>query len=271
MLEIYRFQDWWYLLGLPILGYFSVTKEINLSGLIPLVVIASFYLAYGYSLNEFSDRKKDILENKSAVFFKELSFPIGAFIVGALLLFLFAFNRREAWLVYLTGGIAGYLYSAAPLRFKGRPFLGLIFNALCFAPLFLLGASFVRGIDAFAFLFSLFIFIFFIPIQIIHEIAHYEFDKADNIKTTVCFLGLQRSKVMLMASSAITLLYLLLISRVYRLYPFFAMTGIFLFCINIMAIGFIDRGWRENLKKITRVLSLIYGAGLFLFVYFRHI
>lgn len=271
--RLYRIKDWLHFLALPVLGYTYVSKRWDALHLILLMVAAAFYLAYGYSLNEVFDKKKNKteLDGYTLHFHQGFALSLGALILGIVpLLFFSPFNRREILLVFSIGALSGYLYSAYPFRLKSKPFLGLIFNSLCFAPLFLLGVASITQIDFFSLLVFGYIFASIIPIQIIHEIAHFFFDKKEGIKNTVCVFGLELSKKFLSVSCTLLLIYSLLLRYFLHLNVLFFLFTLF-FCVSlyIITLRFLAKGLLLNLKKVISILAAIYGAGLFYFLYKR--
>jgi 1,4-dihydroxy-2-naphthoate polyprenyltransferase len=194
-LKLLRVFDWVHLLGLAVFGYLFASRAafLSLRFLISLI-IASFYLAYGYVLNEcFDNRKGDyvILDGNFAVSFDKavlLSYII------LLLNFIIAFmhSLQMATLV-LFGGIIGFFYSSPPFRFKQIAFFGLLCNALCFVPIFLIGYSSVRRLDSHAFLVAAFVLLFFFPLDLIHQLNDLEADRESGLRTTAVVCGVKNT------------------------------------------------------------------------------
>jgi 4-hydroxybenzoate polyprenyltransferase len=90
----------------------------------------------------------------------------------------------------IVGALLAYLYSAAPFRFKSIPFMDLVVNSTGFSILFLIGYCSLKPLDKSSLLIAILFFLLFIPLQIIHELAHFEKDKSEKAITTVVRYGI---------------------------------------------------------------------------------
>lgn len=176
-IKTYRFDEWWYFLGLPVLGYlynFSVSFP-NLL----LNLLACFWgLAFAYSINNFFD------EN----FKYSLIIPLIP-LVG-IVVSLFLLNNSLHLFVYLILFFVVIFYSLPPLKLKKVVFVSTIFNVISPPLLIIFGIGNLNK-DILNLIF-LFICIFFTA-QIYHELVDLEKDRKDNILTFVQLCGKKNS------------------------------------------------------------------------------
>ncbi len=108
----------------------------------------TFISAYIYVLNQIYDRESDRL-NRKLFLIADGYISVGEAYVFALLLMLLSFVFGalvgKVFLILLAlGAVVGTLYSLPPFRFKGRPFLDMLSNALGYAILNV-AAGYVSG------------------------------------------------------------------------------------------------------------------------------
>ena len=196
--EVYRVKHWYYYLGFILLG-FSLVSPFNL-GLLTLLFLGAFLLAYAYSFNDFCD------EGEKPYFI----FPL------ALTILMLPFLNFSQLILTLFSLFIATAYSARPLRLKAKPFLSSLCNGIGFSILFLLGYS-VRTVDSTALLFFLLFFSFNMVAQFIHEVVDLKEDRRSKVITTAVLLGEKNIKKL----SCLFLLFSFLIS-------------FYLFCLNVL-------------------------------------
>jgi 4-hydroxybenzoate polyprenyltransferase len=169
LISLYRVRDWYYLLGLTVLGFIFTRGGFCLCpGLWVRLFIGLSYLSYGYSFNRLCDKEpRDWLACELFLVFAPLLLGI---ILAAI---------RLPWLM-LPLGIAVALntaYSLPSILWKRNTLAGIAINAYLFGFLFLLGASAGDGSYSRAsVLMSFYMSSFFVPGQLLHELAHAEED-----------------------------------------------------------------------------------------------
>lgn len=274
--RFFRALDWIHFLGLTILGYVYASRTIIFSrDLCSGIIIASLYLAHGYSMNECFDNRVD----NNVERFRKYSVPfktailLSGLVFIANLIFAFAYSLPIMLLV-IFGALIGFFYSAYPFRLKEIPFLGLICNALCFTPLFIIGYLSFRPLDLNAILMGIFIFILFLPIDLIHQLNDAEEDKAKNLRTTAVACGIKKTIGLIIISLLLLNLWLWIISR------YIVISASFLFLTLsfslVVIIYLVKKFYRYgnniskcNIKLKLRYLFMIYGVGLLIGFYIQ--
>ena len=242
-IKLLRIRDW--------RGYFLITLFgflISQGFLFPLKDIILFFvivfllLAFGFSINVCFDLKEDkyLKELANPIVNKEIKFKnslILSISLGILALVLSMIFGIKIFLFCLAGILIGFFYSAPPLRFKSRFLLdlishGLFAGALLFiAPLLI----FQQELTLFYFLIAFSIFYLSIIAELRYHIEDYKADKMAGLKTTVCFLGPERSQKLLkylLIFCPFALLPPFLFIPFKYFFLFFALSLIFLFFSN---------------------------------------
>jgi len=175
--DIIRLKCWRHDVGLTGLGILYAAKQCGgfviwkaMAGLL----VATLYLAHGHAVNDFFDYK--FAQQK------EVRHPLRNIAAVALLMLMcncllsFCLNPSILWLV-LAGGAMGFFYVAPPFRLKNDIVANCFINSLGFALLFLIGFGSIAGhLTVPSMLMAAYFFLFFIPLQILHHIAHAEKD-----------------------------------------------------------------------------------------------
>lgn len=244
-IKVYRLKDWWYFLGLIVLGFFF-NRSPSFFYFLTKILISGLLLAFAFSWNEFFDKK----------------FPRKKIIFPLIPLFLILFslnilNQKNKILTFLFLLVA-LLYSLPPIRLKSYPFIGTFCNAFGFSLLFLIGANNFKNNLIWPIYFGLFSLLF--VAQLIHELEHALQDKSARILTTAIFLGERRTKFLIIfflllgdTSFLRFSLFVTIISLIYSLY------------IIILLIKNINY---SSLRKIYRYTGLAFGIILLLYLLF---
>lgn len=266
LVNFLRIRDWWYLNGLFLLGYvysggrLDLTKDLFLG-----LLISSFYLAHGYSMNEYFDRMNARPRNtqeKHRVFY--LNLFMGTFLLNV---FLSWHTSTAAGIIVILGGILSWVYSAPPLYLKRMAWGRLFLNALGFSLLFLLGAVFSRGWGLEEILLSLNIFLIFIPAELFHNLNDMAMDKSDGILTFPLKYGIDAALNAVTTSVFILVLYTFLFSLTGSISPFMALlNGVF--SVAFVLLGKSCRNFGREIprfvgvKSHARLILAIYGMSL---------
>jgi 4-hydroxybenzoate polyprenyltransferase len=176
-IKIYRVKNWYYQLGIVILGFVLVAQP-NFE-LIKILFLGSLLLAFAYSYNDYCE-----CVQKKRYFILPL-------LLSIITLPLFNYMQILFAVIALMISIA---YSIRPIALRERPFLGSIANAVGVPILFLLGYLHTAFLNLTAALFVSLLFCFVMIGQLLHEVTHIKDDKKKKIKTTAVFFGKERIK-----------------------------------------------------------------------------
>jgi len=198
LIGFFRVRDWFYVLGLSCLGFtYAHTFELSALSLLWFFIVSALYMAHGYSLNETIDAAIAVknsdreFKNKKGVSFQaSLSLSYLPLLINLVFLVLFS---KYIFILVVAGALISYLYSVPPFRLKSVPCLDLIVNSAGFSILFLIGYCWLKPLDKNSLLVTVLFFLLFFPLQIIHELAHFEKDKSENAITTVVKCGIPLS------------------------------------------------------------------------------
>ena len=166
-------KDWWYFLGIPLLGFLYKPHTNYISLLINLIACVPL-LAFAYSLNDFFEgiSKSNFL------------IPLIAFI--STIIFLFLFDKSLHFITYLFLILMVGFYSMPLFALKRIPFVSTICNVIGPPLLIIFGINELDG-DIFRLIFI--VSCIFLMAQVFHELADWEEDKRKNIVTTIQVLG----------------------------------------------------------------------------------
>jgi len=252
-IDFLRIKDWFYLIGIALLGFLYGIKVLNLFDIFILFLISSLYLAHGYTLNNCFG-----IRNLS----KGLHFKTGLFIS----FFLFAMNclisflfSKTIFLLVIAGGFIGLLYSAKPFRLKENLVSNFILNSLGFSILFLIGFGLNKSLSVESWLLFLYIALFMVPHQVVHILSHRNEYKLRNYNLIKLFYP----------SLLILTFWSLIIFYIFSITPFlFILTVAF---SAIQAYIFKSKLHEKNFKKIRilmRVVSMAFGVLMMLILIF---
>jgi len=168
--------------------------------IICLPVIGILLFTFGFSINDLFDVKGDKFKKDKKIIIGKIIGVKRAFLFslfsGALgLLLSFRFGLK-AFLDALLAVFLTFIYSAPPIRLKSRPFLDIISHGffagilIFLFPLF----AFASEIDITEKLLLIPIFVLSITAETRNHLNDYQADRAEGIKTTVCFLGYKNSQ-----------------------------------------------------------------------------
>lgn len=203
--KLLRIKDW--------RGYFFIATLgfiISKGFLFPIRDIIIFYalsmllLAFGFSINDCFDTKEDELDKdkKNPIVLKKISLRKGLIlsifivILGLILSMMFGL---KVFLFCLGSTLLAFFYSSPPLRMKSRPWFDLVSHGLfAGALLFLVPVLiFSKELTKFHYLIAFSVFYFSVILELRNHIEDYENDKVAGLKTTVVFLGREKSEKLL--------------------------------------------------------------------------
>lgn len=255
------------MLGLIVLGFLYSSRHFGISELLLACLIGSLYLAHGYSLNDIHDKQLKVSSSHQRAIYLSLTSLILCLAGSALI-------SLEFFCVVIFGHLCGMFYSAHPFRFKNKLWLDLVFNSLSLAPLFLLGYLTNDKLSPESTAVTLLFFLYFIPIQLLHQMNDNITDRNFNEKNTFQILGLKKTKIVLhiaLISFAIINLFLWQLSV---LSLFSSLSGVLFAFLLIAYIHFrfsatypTGQNAFYRVKLDARYLSILYGILLGLSFY----
>lgn len=257
--QFYRIKDWPHLLGLIILGLAAAREPLPPQTFIFLMAVGCSYLAHGYSINDiYDDQIKGLLSRNSALLLSYFSLLI--------CLILCLFHSIQYFSIALFGHLAGWFYSAKPFRFKNKLWLDLIFNSLALTPLFLLGYLLNRQLSHDALYLAIYIFIYFIPVQLLHEINDDQIDIQFHQNNSFQILGIRKTMIVSIATLLLLFIYSIILLKI-GLMNLIAcsVTGLFVaFIIFYLALRIPLTGTAPStplpgLKHDVRLASIVFG------------
>ncbi|NOZ64320.1 MAG: UbiA family prenyltransferase [Caldiserica bacterium] len=238
---IYRIREWWYFLGLPLLG--SLAGKGETKNLIAVLTLSFFLGCYSFSLNEIFDK------NLSRKFF---AYPLLSLFPLIVSFFIFPLTSSQK-IIIMALSIFASIYSLPFLRLKSIPFMGTLTNSSGFPLLIVLGAQQINR--EILLLYFLYFFLMLLA-QLIHEFAHLKEDKRQGITTA-----------MLMGKKSTRFLWLFLLPALLLSY-FISMVLfllILLLCVQVMYL--ISKGPNFlRLRKVYRWENL--GIGIYLLLHY---
>lgn len=271
---LFRIVDWLHVLGIPLLGLaYASDKGFSFRLILFSIIVSSLYLAHGYAINEIFDTfnpgdrlKKNTLLKDKPHFTHGLFVAFIPFLVNLLAASLLSVQTVT---IVIVGMLLSYLYSGYPMRLKEKPIIELFCNAAGFSLLFLIGYSAVKPLTVDAIEMGILFLILFVPLQLIHELAHFENDKEHKVHTTVTKYGIKKSAYFIIYSLLVLAIWSMSICLQARL-PFY----LFLFSA-IYSIALIIKVYscfrdinisliRNKLRIYARYLTILYGAGIML-------
>lgn len=232
--RFFRILDWIHFLGLTVLGYVYASRMTIFSNAFWIsIIVASLYLAHGYSVNKCFDNRIDnnveICGKYFIPFKKAILLSYFVFIANLIFAFVYFFQLMP---LVIFGSLISFLYSAYPFRFKKVPFLGLICNSLCFTPLFVIGYIVIRALDLKGLLMAIFIFILLLPIDLIHQLNDADEDRVKNFRTTAIICGAKRTIGLIIISLFLLNNWLLIISWYMKISYFFFFPNLVFFTMG---------------------------------------
>ena len=273
LFAFFRTKDWLHILGLIFLGHAYSWDNGPFFRLSLALLIGGLYLAHGYTLNDIHDGQIKISISRAAAFSLSLLALFFCLVLSRLI-------SISTLFIVAAGHLSGFLYSAPPLRLKNKLWLDLIFNSLALSPLFLLGSAINNEPSLTIWAVFGLIFLYFIPIQLIHQIQDKAIDITSGQKNTFQILGIEKTKNIISITLilyAFTNLFLWKL-RVFSIFS--ALCGITFSCALLLYMPAIkDKAMEKDIQKDTlnkniksdaRHISIAYGLILLLSFWLQH-
>ena len=177
LLKVYRVKNWYYQLGLILIGFLLVS-DLNFD-IIKIILLGFMLMAFAHSFNDYCEKKE-----------KQKYFTI-PLVISLFMLILFNYLQI---LFSITALIIATLYSLKPIALREKPFLVTITNAISVPILFLLGYLYIPTFGSIGLIIMLLLFCFVMIGQILHEATHIKHDKKCKVVSTAALLGKQNTK-----------------------------------------------------------------------------
>ena len=196
-----------------ILGLTSLDLYDNIIPLVVFLASTFFIMAFTFSINNFfdadSDRQNPRRRDINAIASGRISKRNGSYliilsaIIPLIVSFLFNF---QAFLFCGFLLILGWIYSAPPLRLKGRIVLDIVWHFTVFFSYVIWGSLIAGSIGIINWFAALSIGAFSLIGQVENHIDDYEYDKDSGTKTFAVWIGIKRAKRILIILSFIHLI-----------------------------------------------------------------
>ena len=200
-----RISNWRAYMSISFLGLLLSMTDINHSGqyLINYLICLMLFLAFTFSINNCFDVKTDLLNDekkkRNPIATEKISFNEG--IIFSLLLALmglitaFFWFSGKSFLTYFFLMFLGYAYSSPPFRLKSIPIIDIISHGLFFGVLLLIFGLLVNdGSPSNYIMLIISIFLSSVILELRNHLEDIESDALSGIKTTVVWLGEEKSK-----------------------------------------------------------------------------
>ncbi len=265
-LRLLRCKDWSVQNGVFLLGAFFADDFLahGLDFVIASLLLSCSCLAYGYALNEFFDELREKLTD-------DLSFTTGLhrfiyFFLALALIVSWQVSQITFALVFLIG-ITVWLHSSPPFRLKRKLFWRLFLNSLGFGLFFLTGASLDNHISTAELCMGAFIFGLYLPLELIHVLAHMDADRGKGLPTFAIVHGEKRTIIL----ALVFLVGLILFSAILCEMKFISLfqAGWSILNLSLLLLSLLtfykqhnDAEIYRKLRLRTKITCAIYGMGL---------
>lgn len=231
-----RFKYWITIMSMAVLGFIIAKGYMgSVTEIVLFFTMMSLYLGFSFSINNCFDVEEDKLNKTKSTPISEGKITIRNGIIFSFLLAfsgiaLSAFFGISTFIFYSVLTVLSLIYSARPIKLKSRFLLDLLSHGLFFGVLvFILPLIMFNAILSIqVYLIALSVFIASILLEMMNHTGDYMSDKKSKLKTTVCILGLEKSKKLVTFLMMIfpIIFFLILLSSQYFL-PFLVATLLF--------------------------------------------
>jgi 4-hydroxybenzoate polyprenyltransferase len=171
----------------------------SLWGILACLVSLMFYLGYMYLINDFFDMPEDKIVGKKKAIYELKEWQIIALLVIITILnftLVFSVIRNTIFsCVYTIAYFLATFYSAPPMRFKWRGWMGVVCDAIIEKPLpVLLVFIYFNHFHFDTLVFFAFMFSIQLSTIIQHEVDDYDADIKTNVKTLVTKIGKPKAR-----------------------------------------------------------------------------
>jgi 1,4-dihydroxy-2-naphthoate octaprenyltransferase len=216
----------------------------SIKGLFALLVPLALYLAYIVYINDFFDMPYDKLAGKKRTIYylpKTITYSLAITIVSVSYITTIVFVRQPLFLtIFTVAYLLGTLYSAPPVRFKERGFLGILCDVLIEKALpAILVFSYFDYFNFDAWFFIVLCFLLQVEVILRHQIEDYEVDLKTQVRTFVMSKSATRTLQVLnvylrpIVALLILIFSLIALMKIPLLAPVFGLLAIIFFITNL--------------------------------------
>jgi 4-hydroxybenzoate polyprenyltransferase len=266
LLELLRIKDWHLQNGLFLLGaaYSGSLASLSWPLLATGLVVSSLCLAHGYALNQFYDELSQKLEDHPRLARRLLGFT---YLLLVLALGLSCLVSRATTAVVALIGLTSWLHSSPPCSLKRHIFWRLFLNSFGFALVFLAGASLDNRLPLADLLMGILIFLLYVPLELIHVLAHMESDRKKGIPTLPLVRGEKNAVAWALATLAALILYgglLWLLGFASLAFAGWSLCHLSLLMLSLLAFRRRHNTIQtyERLRWRAKIVCAVYGLGL---------
>ena len=273
-----RIQHVSFWFAVSFLGFLLGTSTLSLSFyIVPFAVFAvSIFciLSFTFAVNNYFDVDSDRINPRrkriNAIASGKISKKIGRLLIIILLIipltvcYLYKF---EVFLFCISLLVWMFIYSAPPLRLKGRPGLDVIWHFFAFF-LFVIGGSFISGsIGLISWLVAISFGVFSCIGQVWNHILDYSFDKDSGTKTFAVWVGLNNAKKTVRMLLLINIIILVPLILLYTLsYP-----GTIIVAIGGVIVGLYKSKPKPDFTKKIYFFFIYFTNAIYVSCFFYHI
>lgn len=260
-------------------GFLLGTSSLNIrSYTVPLIffVISTFFiLAFTFAINNYydidTDKENPRRAHLNAIASGKISKQTGIllniiFIVIPLVLSLFFTVEVFVFCAFLIFWMC--IYSAPPLRLKGRPGFDILWHFIAFLGLVLWGSYISGSITMITILVAVSFGIFGCFAQIDNHIQDYPFDKASGSKTFAVWIGINKAYMALKLSF---ILYIVFLIPLVILFSLDSYLTILIVCGGIIVSVFIPKIKKNTLASSLYHVIHYFGGAVYLGCLIYHI
>jgi 4-hydroxybenzoate polyprenyltransferase len=264
--QLLRFKDWCFQNGLFLLGtvYSGFLSYKNWPLFAAGLVVSSLCLAHGYALNHYFDGPQISLRPDARLARSLLLFT---YFLLALALGLSCLVSLATLAVVALIGVTSWLHSSPPFSLKKHIFWRLFLNSFGFSLVFLAGASLDNRLSVGELLLGVLIFGLYVPLELIHVLAHMDVDRASGVPT----FPLARGEAQTIVWAIIILIALILFAGLlWQLkcvsLAFAGWSGLHLSLLALSLLAFYKRentiSTYAKLRLRAKIVCAVYGLGM---------
>jgi 4-hydroxybenzoate polyprenyltransferase len=266
-------------LAISFFGFLLGISSLDVSRyLLPLsffMISTFFILAFTFAINNYydidSDKNNPRRAHLNALALGKISKRTGMIlniIFVIIPLILSFFYKQEVILFCFLLIFWMWVYSAPPLRLKGRPGVDIFWHFVAFVALVLWGSYFAGNITVMNGLVAIALGIFGCIAQIDNHIKDYFFDKASGSKTFAVWIGLNRANI---ALQVFVVIYIIFLVPLIMLYSFFTLLTIIVLCGGIVIGLFVVKIKKKSVADSLYTFIIFFSGSVFINCLISHI
>lgn len=253
IVKVTRIKEWFHFLGVPILGYIFKSSQVYWMDIILIIIVGVATLSYGFIINYWANIN-DNYRPSSWLIVSSLSLIPTAILV--LILY------PQAYIFWFLTVLFLFLYSFPPFALKRFPVIVTLINSISLALFFLFGLTIKGELTFPGLIFSLFLGLNLVPLQLIHEWKHKEEDLKNGCISTAALLSPQKIKGILITLYTLILIFSFYLYRFIEINFFRELSLIFVISSLILLIYFNKNKKVVESRKYLKLAGVIYSIGI---------